>query len=248
MRDHWLFAIAPYVAAAIFAVGWTARLAAARGLGARESWISGAHRAPLGAAWRTALAVVMLAHLAALTFPDAVLLWSRQELRLIAVEIAGVAAGLVTIVGSALLLSRLLRRGSASGKSPLDVIALTLLLVAATSGLGIAILYRWASAWSEVTLVPYLYSVARLQPSTGLVTRLPALVKLHVASAFVFVAVLPFTSVAGAVCFHIAARARRVLAPLGRDLRPAWQSLGRRTTSHARTAAVVIFGNGGEDN
>jgi nitrate reductase gamma subunit len=245
MRDHWLFAIAPYAVAAIFAAGVALRVVSPPS-GPRPAV---ARRTRLTAvAWRLALALVALAHIAALAFPDAVLMWTRQEVRLIALEVEGLAAGLIALIGGTVALSRTLRAPTEERSSTIDVIALTLVVVTMASGVSTAVIYRWASAWAEVTLVPYLYSVARLHPSTGLVTSLPVLVKLHMASAFLAIAVFPFTSAAEAVVTRTVASGRRALTPLAGVFEPAWQAIGRWTTARARIAAAGMFGNGEEEN
>src|SRR4029079_16086019 len=93
MRDHWIFAAAPSVAAGIAIAVMAVRSARTReGSGPRP-----ARRMPFGAiahlAWIAAIGLVALAHMAALAFPDAVLLWTRHPLRLVVIEIEGLVAG-----------------------------------------------------------------------------------------------------------------------------------------------------------
>src|SRR5207248_245905 len=119
-----------------------------------------------------------------LAFPDAALRWDRDIFRLAVIEAARLAAGGVAVAAAVALFARLLAPEPRRTRSAVDIVAATLLLVGVGSGLAVAILYRWASAWSAVTLAPYLLSLARFQPATELVTHLPVLVKLHVVSAF----------------------------------------------------------------
>jgi len=241
MRDRWLFAAAPYVAVAIAVVVMVLRVA-----------LTGADRdaRPRGPttpgrvariSWIAAIALVALAHVAALAFPDAVLLWTRQALRLVALEVEGLAAGAVALAGTLAVLAKAMRRRPITAGAALDIAVLTVAAVSMLSGVLTAVAYRWASAWAEVTLVPYLYSVAYLDPATSLVTRLPMLVKLHVASAFALVALAPCTSIGGRAAAGIA-RTLRAFAT------PARQTIGRWTSARLQTATAVMFGNGEEEN
>lgn len=246
MRDHLLFAIVPYAAAVVAVTAMTARLVAP---GREEDATpdAAAHRGGIARLiWSAALGLTALAHAIGLLFPDAVLFWTRDEVRLVALEIEGIAAGALALGGLMAVLARAVRRNDGTAHATADVMALTLVAVSMTSGLLMAIVYRWASAWAEVTLVPYLYSIARLDPATGLVTRLPALVKLHVGSAFVLIAIVPFTSLGGRLAALAADRVRAALRPA--RLRPAYDTAERWTAARVRTAAAVMFGNGEEEN
>jgi nitrate reductase gamma subunit len=241
MRDHWIFAAAPYVAAGIAIGVMAVRSALTReGGGPRP-----ARRMPFGTiahlAWIAAIGLVALAHMAALAFPDAVLLWTRHPLRLVVIEIEGLVAGAVALAGTLAVLAQAMRRRPVTTTAVIDVAALTLVAVSMLSGVLMAVLYRWASSWAEVTLVPYLYSLAHLDPATSLVTRLPMLVKLHVASAFALVALAPCTSVGGRAAAAIAGALRAFASP-------ARQTIGRWTAARLQTASAVMFGNGEEEN
>jgi len=241
MRDHWIFAAAPYVAAGIAVAVMAARFALARENSSRRA----ARTMPFGTiphlAWIAAIGLVAIAHVAALAFPDAILIWTRQPLRLVVIEVEGLAAGVVALAGTLAMLAQAMRRRPVTTAAVIDVAALTLVAVSMLSGVLMAVLYRWASSWAEVTLVPYFYSLAHLDPATSLVTRLPMLVKLHVASAFALVALAPCTSAGGRAAAAIAG-ALRVFA------RPARQTIGRWTTARLQTASAVMFGNGEEEN
>ena len=241
MRDHWIFAAAPYVAAGIAIAVMAVRSALTR----EGSGPHPARRMPFGAiahlAWIAAIGLVALAHMAALAFPDAVLLWTRHPLRLVVIEIEGLVAGAVALAGTLAVLAQAMRRRPVTTTAVIDVAALTLVAVSMLSGVLMAVLYRWASSWAEVTLVPYLYSLAYLDPATSLVTRLPMLVKLHVASAFALVALAPCTSVGGRAAAAIAGALRAFASP-------ARQTIGRWTAARLQTASAVMFGNGEEEN
>ena len=241
MRDHWIFAAAPYAAAGIAILVMGVRSALTR----ERTGLRPARRMPFGAiahlAWIAAIGLVALAHMAALAFPDAVLLWTRHPLRLVVIEIEGLVAGAVALAGTLAVLAQAMRRRPVTSTAVIDVAALTLVAVSMLSGVLMAVLYRWASSWAEVTLVPYFYSLAYLDPATSLVTRLPMLVKLHVASAFALVALAPCTSVGGRAAAAIAGALRAFASP-------ARQTIGRWTAARLQTASAVMFGNGEEEN
>jgi nitrate reductase gamma subunit len=77
-----------------------------------------------------------------------------------------------------------------------DCIFLSLLCTAIVSGLVTAIAYRWGSSWAASTLTPYVTSLARGTPQMPLIVEMPFLVRLHVASWFAVIALVPFTSAA----------------------------------------------------
>ncbi len=241
MRDHWIFAAAPYVAAGVAIAVMAMRSALSRDSADPQP----ARSMPLGPvahlAWIAAIGLIGLAHAAALAFPDAVLLWTRHPLRLVVIEIEGLVAGAVALAGTLVVLAHVMRRRPVTTTAVIDVAALTLVGVSMLSGVLMAVLYRWASSWAEVTLVPYLYSVAYLDPATSLVTRLPMLVKLHVASAFALLALAPCTSIGGSAAVAIA-RTLRAFAS------PARQTIWRWTAARLQTASAVMFGNGEEEN
>ena len=215
MRDYLVFAVAPYAAALAFLPVCAARylLWRARGDRATPGQPSRGLTAPIGTAGRIALLVVLVGHLFALAFPAYLLQWNRQFGRLLALELSGALAALVAIAALVTSAIRSARRGHHD--APADVVARTLVLIAMVSGLAVAAIYRWASIWSAVTLLPYLYSLIGLDPQPSLVTYLPPLIKLHVASAVALLAVLPFTETALAAIVGIDRLARRTLAPLG---------------------------------
>jgi nitrate reductase gamma subunit len=203
MSDRVLFAIAPYVAALVFLLGMVTRMlrdrqTATPGLAAREGERSSAAAGPRGAVFRahqasaTALILLFVAHVAMWIAPDALLTWNEPVTRAIAVEAAMLLLGLVAGIGLARVIAAVLR---ATPARLADVILLGVLAVAIASGLAMAARYRWASTWSAVTLTPYVRSLFTLTPELRLVA-LPYLVKLHVFSGIVLLAVVPFTSVA----------------------------------------------------
>ena len=196
MTDRFVFVIAPYVTgAAAFPACIVRCLLAAR----RDSFAIAKPAAEghtrVSAIWRWAIGIVVVAHVAALTFPEHVLRWNHDPIRMLLLESAGAAAGAVSL---AALLAIGARCGpSARGRtSPWDVIAWTLLLIDLASGVGVAVAFRWASSWSAVTVAPYVQSLLRMEPAPALVARLPLLARVHIFCAFALAAVAPFTTAA----------------------------------------------------
>jgi nitrate reductase gamma subunit len=248
MRDYLLFAVAPYVSALVFVTACVARFVLLRQRPIREAIPPAGRTGTGGVVWRSALALVALGHLLAFALPDSILVWDRRLVRLLVLEGSGLVIGVVAVVGMIGALVRRLREDDHGAGSPVDVVAGTLLCLGMLSGLGIAVFYRWASSWSGVTLVPYLYSLARLQPSTNLVTHLPILVKLHVASAFAVLAVFPFTNMAGAVVQPVDRLADSILASASRAFRPAWLALRSWTVARVQTASDLVLRDGEKEN
>lgn len=99
--------------------------------------------------------------------------------------------------------------------TPMDVAVLAVILVQVVTGLWIALGYRWGSFWGTAVFVPYIRSLITLSPRPELVEMLPIVLKAHVLSFFVFMALFPFTRLV-----HI------VTLPLGYLTRP-WQKVIR---------------------
>jgi nitrate reductase gamma subunit len=187
-----LFLAFPYAALVVFLAGLGVRHAIARrdpaaiaNAGA-EAW----HALRGSPTWRVGLGVTALLHLAALVVPDAIQTWNGVALRLYLLEATGFVLGVVALIG----IVQLIWRGDVHGVA--DHALLSLVVIAIGSGLATAVLYRWGAAWSLVTVVPYLRSLARGAPAPELVQQLPFLVRLHTFTWFALLAVVPFTSAA----------------------------------------------------
>src|SRR4029453_2965212 len=177
MRDRLLFAVLPYLGALAFIAGCIVQVTIGQRVPRKN--VPATNRGLFAVACRVAVAAVAIGHVLTLVFPHVVLRWDRQFVRLLLFEGTRLVAGGLVAAGAIAVLARVLRGAPDGKRSTVDVIAVTLVLIAVTSGLAIAILYRWASSWSAMILAPYLSSVVRFAPLTDLVTPLPALVKLH---------------------------------------------------------------------
>jgi nitrate reductase gamma subunit len=194
VSDSQLFAVAPFAAFAMLAAAATLRLLHDDSLSARPSRPPGAaHRTPLRRTLPTiGFAGVLLAHVVMVALPDQLLAWNRAFLRLITFESAHFALGAAATIGVFVALWRRVLRRSVSGGT-FDVAFLSVLLLTLASGLAVALLYRWAAAWSAATVAPYVRSVLRLQPDVGPLEAMPYLVRLHIFSGFIVIALVAFT-------------------------------------------------------
>ena len=175
-----LFRVWPYLAATVAVAGFAIRvLVTSDRLPVVRRVLPRAQRIYLGGwAWRACWALLVGAHLAGLLFPRAILSLTRTPARLYAIEAIGFAVGLAVVADLA------------------DSAFMSLLLVAAASGVLAAGLHRWGSAWGPVTVTPYAASLLHGRPAPEFVAHLPLLVRLHLFAAFAALAVFPATRLA----------------------------------------------------
>jgi nitrate reductase gamma subunit len=209
-----LFSVVPYVSAALFAVGTVRLLAVAL----RQSGRSGAVASPPldRGAWLGLVpwAVLFAGHLVALGMPASIRSWDEAPGRLYVLEGAGLACGLLVFGAWSAWARRHLARSARLSAELLDSAFLGLLFVGVVTGLAIAALYRWGSAWSTATLSPYVRSLSSGAPQVELVRQMPFLVQLHVFSAFAALAIAPLTTPAARLARAVVAlRPRAPLVP-----------------------------------
>jgi len=143
--------------------------------------------------WHYGVVLILAGHLIGFLFPSAVQSVLSNISTLIALESIALALGLLTLLGSIVLL---IRRASGIVKavtSYSDWILLVLILIQAATGIYMGLFVRWGMQWYLHTAVPWLYSLLTLNPQIGYVSGLPLVFKIHVAGAFLILAVLPFT-------------------------------------------------------
>ncbi len=140
------------------------------------------------------LSTILLGHLLALIVPSGFELWNGAPLRLYLLEITGLALGLWAGFGIVVLIAR--RVSDARIRkvtSPMDIVVLVVVAAQILTGVWIAAGYRWGSYWGTAVFVPYIRSLLSFQPDPSYVEPLPLVLKLHVLSFFVFLAVFPFS-------------------------------------------------------
>jgi nitrate reductase gamma subunit len=235
MKTNFLFAAWPYIALSLLLVGISVRYildrrqmgAVARDMAEARALFGG------GNIWRASLLLLFAAHLAGMLFPRAILWWNGSVSRLYLLEGAGFIVGSAALACLCVLAWRHLGRSNRSLITELsDTVFLALLLVGIFSGVLTAVLYRWGSTWSAVTLAPYMASLVRTRPAAGLATQMPFLVRLHVFSAFAALAVFPLTRLAAFLVFAV----DWTLGMVGRPLASAARAMESWMRKHSPAA------------
>ena len=196
MSNFILFAVFPYVALAIFLTGTVYRY---RAHGFMFSSLSSQFLEGRQLFWGSLLfhlgiLFLFLGHLIAFLFPRSLLAWNGAPVRLMILEGSMFAFALCALIG---LLTLIKRRASSSRvrivTTRMDLLVLAILLLQVGSGIWVALSYRWGSAWFAAVLTPYLRSIFGLNPQIEAIAAMPFAIKLHLISAMVIVAIVPFT-------------------------------------------------------
>jgi nitrate reductase gamma subunit len=201
MSDHALFAVAPFIALVVLVVATALRPPHDSSLNMRPPSSSAAvvREARMHPLIALGLLGVLAGHIVMLAWPDQLLRWSRDVSRLMALELAFLALGVSALFGIGAAVWRRVLRSTASGASLADAMFSGVLLLALASGVAVAVLYRWAAAWSAVTSTRYARSLFLLQPNVEPLDALPYLAKVHIFSTFIIIGLLPFTRLIGVV-------------------------------------------------
>ncbi len=196
MLNTFAFTVFPYLALVIFLVGSVYRYL---NRGFQVSSLSSQFLERKQLFWGSqpfhyGILFLFFGHLVAFLFPGSVLAWNGSPVRLLILEMSAFAFGLAVLVGLVLLI----RRRLSSSKvlmvtNRMDMLVYTVLLVQVISGLTVAFGDRWGSSWFASVLTPYLRSVFAFNPDVAAVSAMPWTVKLHIFSAFLIIAVIPFT-------------------------------------------------------
>ena len=119
-------------------------------------------------------------------------------------EVIGLALALAATAALVLLfIRRFFSRRIFVVSSTMDWVLLLVLVTQMALGFWVALFFRWGSDWYLHTAVPWLQSLATLDPETQFVTSLPWVVKLHMLGGFVIIALFPFTRLVHLVTFPI---------------------------------------------
>lgn len=155
--------------------------------------------------WHYGIGLILLAHVLAALFPGAAAMLLSGPLRLVIIESTGVALSLLALTGILILIAR--RVGYASVThyvtSRMDGLILALLLLQVLTGIGVALFNRWGGLWYVRTAVPWLWSLAKLQPDVSTVENLPLFVQLHFVGGFVLILVFPFSRLVHMIKFPV---------------------------------------------
>jgi nitrate reductase gamma subunit len=194
--DVLLFAVFPYVAIAVLVAGTIERALLHRASLTSRSTQFLENRQHFWAMvpFHYGLLVVLAGHLVAFLMPRAILGWNSSLTRLYALEVAGLACGLLAAAG---LATALVRRATVASirttTAMFDWIVLGVLFAQIVSGVYVAIAYSWGSSWFAGVAAPYLWSIARLRPDAAAIVAMPPGVKAHVLCAWLLAAVFPFS-------------------------------------------------------
>lgn len=196
MSDELLFAVLPYVAMVVFLVVTIMRY---RQRTFTYSSLSSQFLENRAHFWGSVpfhygILVVIGIHLLAFLVPRGVLAWNRVPLRLILLEVTGLAFAVLALIGLVNIMARrasnhLARKVTSRG----DWIVYALLLVQVVSGIAIAIFHSWGSSWFATSAAPWLWSLLSLDPQVAYVAALPWMVKVHIVNAFLLIGFFPFT-------------------------------------------------------
>lgn len=133
-------------------------------------------------------------HVAAFLIPKQLLAWNGQPLRLYILETTALILGMLATVGVIHIVVRRAKYANVNRVTGrMDWLLYGFLLLMTFSGLGVALLHRWGISWFAASVTPYLWSLVQFQPKIALVSSLPLLFKIHMISAFLLIAVFPFT-------------------------------------------------------
>jgi len=196
MIDLFLFIGLPYIALMVAMIGCIRRARLSKfTMSARSSQFLEDRQLLWGSTpWHIGILVVLLGHLIAFLLPR---VWSSLltvPLAMFVVETIGVACSLLALAGLGTLIYRRITSARIQAvTTTADLLVVALLFLQVLVGLLSATSFRYGSAWSTGTVVPYLWGLLILQPDMAYVTGFPMLFKLHLIGAWLFLLLLPFT-------------------------------------------------------
>jgi nitrate reductase gamma subunit len=138
--------------------------------------------------------LLFVGHLLVFLFPEKVLEWNSNPVRLILHEGIGFTFGISVLLGlTILIVRRWFNPRLQMVTNRMDVFIELLLLSQIILGCWIALGYRWGSSWFAADLSPYLWSIFAFDPQIAAVSALPVVIKLHIIGAFLIVLLIPFS-------------------------------------------------------
>jgi nitrate reductase gamma subunit len=194
--DLALFGILPYVAVALALVGTVERyrrhpFSVTSG---SSQFLENRRHFWAVVPFHAGILVVLAAHVVGIFIPGTLAGLAARPRALLVVEVLALTFGLLAAVGFTLVLVR--RAVDARlrvSTGPLDVLVYLLLFVQLAGGVAVALTSAWGAAWYGVVAAPYFASLARFAPDVAVIAAMPPLVKIHVACAWLLIAVFPFS-------------------------------------------------------
>ncbi len=140
------------------------------------------------------IVALFFGHLIAFLFPASVIAWNGNPVRLVILESAALIFGISFFSGVVILIFRRLRsKRLHRATTDMDIAVFVVLLTQAVTGIWIALSYRWGSAWFAAVLTPYIRSLFLMDPDLSAVSAMPLIVKIHISTAFLLIAMIPFS-------------------------------------------------------
>ena len=212
MSDQFLFIALPYVALISLVIGSILRFrinafsySSLSTQFLEDRWLAWASMP-----WHIGIIVILTGHLLAFSFPGVWTTLAAEPVFLITVEVVGALCAFLCLFGVLILLVRRFVDAKLQAvTNHLDIVVLLILLIQISSGLAVALLHRWGSSWAPGALGPYLHSILMLRPDAAYLSDMPPFVKMHIATAWVLLMLLPFTRLVHAMSlpFHYFFRA-----------------------------------------
>lgn len=197
MINYLLFIALPYASLAVFLIGSISRY---RNQGFKVSSLSSQFLEGRKLFWGSqpfhwGLFFLFFGHLIAFLFPNTVLAWNGQPIRLLILEMTSFAFGLCALFGLIMFIRRrLTTKRVQMVTTKMDIVVYLILLVQIISGLWVAYFNRWGSSWFAAFLTPYLRSIFVFDPQIDAISSVNSLsIKIHVVSAFSIIGIIPFT-------------------------------------------------------
>ena len=145
-------------------------------------------------AWHVGILIILVGHVIPFLMPGIWQALTTIPVFLIGVEVIGVVAAFMALIGLTVLLVRRVASAKVSAvTSTADFVLLILIILQILVGIAVATGYRWGASWSTSTTTPYLWSLLTLQPRVDYIAGLPPTVKLHLVLAWLIFMIVPFT-------------------------------------------------------
>lgn len=191
-----MFGGLPYIALAIFLIGSILRY---KNIGFKVSSLSSqfleGRQLFFGSQpFHWGMLVLFLGHLVAFAIPKAIIFWNGHPVRLFILEISSLVFALSALIGLILLIKRrFTNRRIMVVTNNMDALVYVVLLIQIVSGISIALFARWGSTWFATSLTPYLRSIFMFDPQVDVAYAMPWYAQIHIISAFIIIAIIPFT-------------------------------------------------------
>lgn len=196
MNDYFWFGVFPYVSLAVFFLATIRRyrMESFSYSSLSSQFLENEQHFWASVPFHYGILTVIAGHILAFLFPQAVLGWNAAPLRLVLLEVTGLAMAILTLVGLVNIVIRRMRFPKARRVTTFgDWFIYGGLLVQVLTGIGIAVNHNWGSSWFATSLTPWLWTLVKFNPDVGFIAPMPLMVKLHIINAFLIILVFPFT-------------------------------------------------------